>query len=95
MSAFTYLYFAGGAVAIILGFFAVGIMQRAVFDGFRQFGLGGMVVVFGLLGALSNIDSAFDTLIVALVRLTPLLVLLQFVLLRRTPVSTKPALSAR
>lgn len=83
MSPFTYLNFAGGPLAVIVGFLLVGILQRGLFDGLRYFGMGGLIVLFGLLGTLVNIDSAFDSLFVGLIRFLPLLVVVQAVLLRR------------
>ena len=84
MSPFTYLNFAGGPLAVILGFLMVGILQRGLFDGLRRFGGGGLIVLFGLLGTLVNIDSAFNSFFVSLIRLLPILVVLQYVLLRRS-----------
>jgi hypothetical protein len=89
MSAFTYLYFAGGLIAVVLGFFVVGILQRGLFDGLRSMGAGGIVVLFGLLGTLSNINSAFDSFLVTLIRLTPLLILVQWIVLRRPERATR------
>lgn len=84
MSAFTYLNFAGGPMAVILGFLLVGIFQRGLFDGLRHFGGGGLIVLFGLLGTLINIDSAFNSFFISLIRFLPILVVLQYVLLRRS-----------
>jgi hypothetical protein len=84
MSPFTYLNFAGGPFAVVLGFLIVGILQRGLFDGLRQFGAGGLFVLLGLLGTLSNIDSAFNTFFVGIIRLLPILVFAQYVLLQRS-----------
>lgn len=84
MSAFTYLNFAGGPLAVILGFLMVGILQRGLFDGLRHFGGGGLIVLFGLLGTLVNIDSAFNAFFVGVIRFLPILVVVQYVLLRRS-----------
>jgi hypothetical protein len=83
MGPFTYLNFAGGPLAVVLGFLMVGILQRGLFDGLRNFGGGGLIVLFGLLGTLTNIDSAFNTFFVSLARFLPLLVIAQYLLLRR------------
>lgn len=84
MSPFTYLNFAGGPLAVILGFLVVGVFQRGLFDGLRHFGGGGLVVLFGLLGTLVNIDSAFNSFFVGIIRFLPILVVAQYVLLRRS-----------
>ena len=85
MSAVTYLNFAGGPLAVILGFLIVGIFQRGLFDGLRHLGGGGLFVLFGLLGMLVIIDSAFNAFIGGIIRLPPILVLAQYVLLQRPP----------
>ena len=83
MSPFTYLNFAGGPFAVILGFLIVGIVQRGLFEGVAGFGGGGLIVVFGLLGTLANVDSAFDTFFVGVFRFLPLLIIVQYLLLHR------------
>ena len=84
MSAFTYLNFAGGPLAVVLGFLVVGIFQRGLFDGLRHFGGGGLIVLFGLLNTLQNIDSAYYTFFIAIIRFFPLLVVAQYLLLQRS-----------
>lgn len=84
MSPFTYLNFAGGPLAVILGFLMVGVLQRGLFDGLRHFGGGGLIVLFGLLGTLVNIDNSFNNFFVSLIRFLPILVVAQYVLLRRS-----------
>lgn len=85
MGPFTYLNFAGGPVAVVLGFLLVGVLQRGMFDGLRHFGGGGLLVLFGLLNTLANIDSSFDTFIVVSIRYFPLLVVAQYLLLQHSP----------
>lgn len=84
MSPFTYLNFAGGPLVVIMGFLVVGMIQRGLFDGLRHFGGGGLIVFFGLLGTLVNIDSAFNSFFISIIRFLPLLVGVQYVLLRRS-----------
>jgi hypothetical protein len=83
MSPITYLNFAGGPFAVILGFLMVGIFQRGLFDGFRHFGGGGLIVLFGLLGKLAIIDNAFNSFFISIIRFLPILVVVQYVMLRR------------
>ncbi|MDP1614645.1 MAG: hypothetical protein Q8L68_02500 [Methylococcales bacterium] len=82
-SPFTYLNFSGGPLAVILGFLTVGIIQRGLFDGLRRFGGGGLIVLLGLLGSLTNIDSAFSSFFVGILRFLPIMVVLQYALLKR------------
>ena len=83
MSPFTYLNFAGGPFAIILGFLAVGILQRGLFDGLQHFGAGGLIVFLGLLGGLVGIDNSFNNFFISLIRYIPMLVVAQYLLLLR------------
>lgn len=83
MSPFTYLNFAGGPFAVVVGFWFVGVLQRGLFDGFKQFGHGGLIVLFGLLGTLVKIDNAFNAFVIEIIRFLPILVITQHVLLLR------------
>jgi len=83
MSPITYLNFAGGWTAVVIGFFFVGTLQRGFGDGLRYFGGGGLIILFGLLGTLCAIDSSFNNVVLNIVRLFPLLVVAQMLLLRR------------
>lgn len=83
MSPIGYLNFAGGILAVLLGFFAVGVLQRGLFDGLRWFGVGGWIVLLGLLKTISEIDSSFNSVVVNVLRLTPMLLVAQYLLLRR------------
>jgi len=84
MSPFTYLNFVGGPLAVIFGFLLVGILQRGLFDGLCHFGGGGLIVLLGLLGTLVDINSAFNSFFISLIRFPPILVVAQFVLLQRS-----------
>jgi hypothetical protein len=83
MGPVTYLNYAGGATGVLIGFFVLGILQRGLFNGLRHFGKGGLVVLLGLLGTLSEIDSAFHVVFVSVIRVTPMLIVAQRILLRR------------
>jgi hypothetical protein len=84
MGPVTYLNFAGGPLAVVIGFFVIGIIQRTLFDGLRSFGGGGLIVFFGLLRSLVLIDSAFNTIFTTIIRLIPLLMMAQYLLFYRT-----------
>jgi len=82
MSPFTYLNFAGGPLAVILGFLFVGIIQRGLFDGLRSFGTGGLIVFLGLLSTIGTIDNSFNTVIIGIIRYFPMLIVAQYVLMQ-------------
>ena len=81
MSPFTYLYLAGGAVAVFLGFFFLGAVQRVVFFLLDPaVSAAGGVVFLAVLATISVIGSSFDGLVLSLCREIPLLIVLQFLL---------------
>lgn len=82
MSPFTYLNFAGGTLAVIIGFLLAGALQRSAFEALRTFGDGGLIVFLGLLMPLINIDSAYYTLFTFLVRYVPIMIVTQRLLLK-------------
>jgi hypothetical protein len=83
MGPITYLNFAGGPLAVVVGFFIVGMLQRILLDGTRPFGGGGLIVFFGLLRLLVMVDSAFNTIFASIIRLLPLLLVTQYFLFYR------------
>jgi hypothetical protein len=85
MGPFTYLYFAGGFIAVFFGFFFIGVAQRGLFFLLQPaFSVAGATVFLAMLGALVSIDSSFNSVIITLCRELPLLLMLQFLLFRRS-----------
>ncbi len=82
MSAITYLNFAGGALAVFVGFMVYGCIQRALFHGLISFGIGGMLVFLGLSEVIRGPDSIYYTFIIGLIRLIPVLIIAQYLLYR-------------
>lgn len=79
-----YLYFAGGSIAVFLGFFFVGTVQRCLYFLLQpQSSTAGAVVLLAMLTPLTIIDSAFNGFIVTLCRDLPLALLLQYLLFER------------
>jgi hypothetical protein len=79
MGPVTYLYFAGGFIMVFLGFYFVGIIQKFLFlyfDPSTSISIAFAYLV--LLGLLSSIDSAFNTLIISLFRDFPILLFFLF-----------------
>jgi hypothetical protein len=93
MGPVTYLNYAGGAFAVILGFLVVGVIQRGLSDGLRHHGIGGWLVLFGLLGLLGGIPDAFDGFFLGILRVLPMLVVAQRLLFRRS--NSGPATGAQ
>ena len=85
MGPFTYLYFAGGFTAVFLGFFLIGILQRSLFFLLQPaYSVAGATVFLAMLGSIVLIDSSFNGIIITLCRELPLLLILQFLLFRRS-----------
>lgn len=84
MSPFTYLYFAGGSLAVFFGFMFIGVAQRLLLFLMQPYiYLSGAVVFLGVLQPLSVIPDGFDGLVIQLMRDLPLLLILQRILFRR------------
>jgi hypothetical protein len=81
----TYLNFAGGVVAVILGFLVVGVIQSALFRGVSAHSGAGIFMVVCLVSSLGHVDSVFYAFFVSLIRNVPLLLLLQWLMLRDEP----------
>jgi hypothetical protein len=82
----TYLYFAGGSLAISLFFFALGILQRVIFALLSPAtNIAGALVFFGMLSTLTQISSSVNGIVVALFRELPLLILFLSALFWRPP----------
>lgn len=83
MGPFVYLYFAGGFVAVLIGFFFLGVVQRSLFFLLQPtFSMAGSIVFLGMLSTVVEINSSFNGIIISLCRELPLLLLVQFLLFR-------------
>ncbi len=90
MGPVTYLYFAGGTVAVFLGFFFIGVIQRTVFFAIRPWASApGAFFFLGFLYSLSFIDSSFNGIILNLIRFFPLYVLGMMVVFPRASAALK------
>jgi hypothetical protein len=94
MGPFTYLYFAGGFVAVWVGFFFIGVVQRSLFFLLQPaYSMAGGAVLLAMLNTVVAIDSAFNSIIISLCRQLPLLLLVQFLLFRNRARSNTPGQS--
>lgn len=83
MGPFTYLYLAGGFVAVFFGFFFIGILQRSLFTLLQPSRFqAGAVIFLSQLATIAIIDSAIDGLVASIFRELPLVILLQFILFK-------------
>lgn len=86
MGPFTYLYFAGGFIAVVIGFFFIGVVQRCLFFLLQpSVSLAGGAIFLAMLGTVVAIASSFNGIIITLCRELPLLLLMQWLLFRRRP----------
>ncbi|MCZ7612745.1 MAG: hypothetical protein M5T52_04165 [Ignavibacteriaceae bacterium] len=82
MSPIGFLYFAGGLVAVIIGFFVFGVMQKVVWN-FYKGGGGQILVYFGFLSSVILIDSSINGTLVGWIRNFPVFIILQAFLLKK------------
>lgn len=81
ISGVTSLYFAGGWFAVLTGFFFLGVLQRALFRGLLAYGAGGLLIFLGMFSGLRGFN-LYHALLVDLIRTIPMLIVLQYFLLR-------------
>jgi hypothetical protein len=92
MSPMTYLYFAGGPVAIFIGFLCFGLVQKALVLLIRPtLGSARALVYLSILPTVTSIDSAVDGVVVIMCRMIPLLFLLQYFIYQRGQDKVFPA----
>lgn len=85
MGPFTHLYFAGGIIAVFLGFIFIGFIQRVTFFVTQPWiSPAGGVVFLSILSTLIVWENSFNGIIVSLFRELPLVLILQFYLYKRT-----------
>jgi hypothetical protein len=83
MTMVTYLYFAGGVIAVYFGFFFIGFMQRTWFFCLQPtVYAGGALVYLGIVQALAIPPDSFSDLLIILLRELPLLLLVQAFVIR-------------
>ncbi len=76
----TYLYFSGGFIAVIIGFYVVGIIQSCLFRGFMSLGGAMSFVVLCMLGFLGNVNSVYYSFYITLIRNLPIILFFQWLL---------------
>jgi hypothetical protein len=79
----TYLNFAGGALAVMLGFAVVGVIQSALFRGISAHAGVALFITVCMVGSLGHIDSVYYSFFISLIRNLPLLFLLGWLLFRQ------------
>jgi hypothetical protein len=78
-----FLYFAGGILFIVLGFFLIGILQKTLWQ-FYLAGGGQLLVFLALLSTVTLIASTFNSLIIYWLRYVPIYIFLQTLILKKT-----------
>ena len=84
MGPVSFLYMAGGVTAVVVFFLIIGMMQRALFVWFNPFtSFGSSVIYLAMVGNLSFINSAIDSMFVTIIREVPLILILSHLLISR------------
>jgi hypothetical protein len=91
MTPFGYLYFAGGAATIMIGFALLGLFQRWTYESFRHAGLTGLLVYLAGLPSIAIADSAFYTIFAGNLQIVILALLVLRVVLRPVPGGSREA----
>lgn len=68
MTPLGYLYFAGGSLAIFLGFWLVGILKRSIFDLLYSRNLANLILFLTMFSNFYYIDSSFHSIIIDFIR---------------------------
>ena len=89
MSPVSYLYFAGGMIAVFIGFTLIGITQRFVYEAFAKSGGGGWVIYLGVLGSLVMVDSDVGSIFTTVFRFAPIMLVGQYLLFRSEAINVK------
>jgi hypothetical protein len=74
----TYLNFAGGAIAVFIGFFVLGVIQSALFRGVMSIGGAAVFVAVCMIGLLGHVNSAYYTFFISLFRYVPMVFVAQW-----------------
>ena len=83
MTPIGYLYFAGEAYAICIGFFLIGILQRWAAFSFSGRGSGSEVIYFCLLGTLVQLDNSVNAIFLYTARNLLLAIGVQYILFKK------------
>jgi hypothetical protein len=88
---FTYLYFAGGTIAVFIGFFSIGCIQRVLFFITNPLvSSAGGLVFFSMLTTLVLVSSTFNSVFITLFRELPIMLILQSFFYRRISERCEP-----
>lgn len=88
MGAVTYFYLAGGAIAVVIGFFCFGVMQKIFFVLFRPNGQSARTLVYlGILPSICDIGNAVDGTLINLFRIIPIILIIQYFIYARTKIN--------
>jgi hypothetical protein len=78
-----YFYFAGGIMAVIVGFAGFGVIQALMFEGVARAGAGGLIVYLSVASTLIDIPAAVGPSISGLLSLLPFAFVAQLLFLRK------------
>lgn len=82
MGPVTWLYMLGGLMGVGLGFVAIGVVQALLFEGVARAGAGGFIVFLSAASALVMIPTDIGPVLIGMLRLLPIALVAQMVLLR-------------
>lgn len=83
MGPVAFMYFLAGSFGVIVGFFIIGFIQVLIFDGIARIGAGGVVIYMATIGTLVFLPSDVGPALTGLMRLIPILFIMQMILLSK------------
>lgn len=82
MGPVSYLYFCGGFIGVVVGFWLIGFVQKVAFSCFIGNEIGSLIIFLGMLFQLVMIDSNIAAATAGIIRLVPFLIAAQFLVTR-------------
>jgi len=83
MTPVAYLFIVGGALLCFLGFFLIGLVQRAVKPMAYTYGIGGLIFFITILSPLVQVDNLFHAALIKIIRFSLIGIVAQFLLLKK------------
>jgi hypothetical protein len=82
MGPIAWLYILGGSLGVAAGFFAIGLVQALIFEGFAKLGAGGFILFLSVAMPLATIPSDVGPVFIGMIRIMPIAFAAQTLLLR-------------
>ncbi|MCS4058425.1 hypothetical protein [Salinibacter ruber] len=82
MGPLSYLWFAGGWIAVILGFWLIGVFQNVAYNWLLLSGGGFLILYFSIVTYLVKVNSEFYITFITLIRNIPMAIIVQYIVFK-------------